>query len=44
MKTKITKIIEKASEFYYSGDKGPWNGVSFANIVFLTVAAFVALC
>lgn len=44
MKTKITKIIEKASEFYYSEDKGPWNAVSFARIVFLTAACFGALC
>jgi len=39
----MKNILTKAHEFYYSGDKGPWNGVSFANIVFLTVAALAAL-
>lgn len=44
MKTKLTKIIEKASEFYYSGEKGPFNTISFSLMLFLTAAVFAALC
>lgn len=40
----MKNIFTKAHEFYYSETKGPWNVRSFASVVVLAAAAFIALC